>query len=72
MLITDESAAIHYTASVLRTASDWQEGEQALINHSRFGPWLREECGGDELAMHSKAQYIVSKAEERLGDQLPY
>jgi hypothetical protein len=59
--------AIRYTMSVLRNARDWQDGQDALANHPRFGPWL--EIGGDPLA---EAQSVIHEAEERLGDKLPY
>jgi hypothetical protein len=60
-------AAIRFAMGVLRRASDWQDGQHALGDHDRFGPWL--EKSGDPLA---EAQSIVRQAEERLGDQLPY
>jgi hypothetical protein len=56
--------AIRYTMAVLRTATDWQEGQDALSNHERFGPWLRGDI--------AEAQSIVREAEERLGDDVPY
>lgn len=70
--MTNTESAVRYTMSVLRYATDGQEGEQALSDHPRFGPWLRNECGGDEMAALSKAQRIVSTAEQRLGNDLPY
>lgn len=60
-------AAIRFVMGVLRNASDWQEGQHALANHPRFGPWL--EASGDALA---EAQSIIREAETRLGDALPY
>ena len=59
-------AAIRFTMGVLCRASDWQEGQHALADHGRFGPWL--EATGDALA---EAQSIIREAEERLGDKLP-
>lgn len=66
--MTDENtreSAIRFTMSVLRRAKDWQEGQDALSNHPRFGSWL----GEDGIA---EAQSIIREAEERLGDELPY
>jgi hypothetical protein len=60
--------AIRFVMGVLRHASDWQEGQHALADHPRFGPWL-EASGYDALA---EAQSIIREAEERLGDALPY
>jgi hypothetical protein len=59
--------AIRFTMGVLRNASDWQEGQTALGEHDRFGPWLEE--GSDPVA---DAQSIIRDAEEHLGDALPY
>ena len=58
-------AAIRFVMGILRHARDWQEGQDALSNHDRFGPWL----GDDGIA---EAQSIIREAEERLGDKLPY
>lgn len=62
-----QEAAIRFTMGVLRRASDWQDGQDALANHPKFGPWLEE--SGNELA---DAQAIIREAEDRLGDDLPY
>jgi hypothetical protein len=59
--------AIHFTMGVLRHATDWQEGQEALANHDEFGPWL--EASG---AANQEAQSIIRAAEKRLGDMLPY
>lgn len=67
MAIGVREEAIRYAMGVLRHASDWQEAQFALGNHSRFGPWLHE--SGDEIA---EAQSVIRIAEERLGDELPY
>jgi hypothetical protein len=60
-------AAIRFVMGVLRVATDWQDGQHALADHERFGPWL--EASGDPLA---EAQAIIREAETRLGDALPY
>lgn len=60
--------AIRFTMSVLRNASDWQEGQHALFEHDRFGDWLRS-LGDDDVV---EANSIVREAEDRLGDQVPY
>lgn len=60
--------AVRYTVGVLRRASDWQDGQHALADHVRFGPWLDAE--GDDAV--SLAQSIIRDAEERLGEELPY
>jgi hypothetical protein len=60
-------AAIRFAMGVLRQAQDWQEGQHALADHPRFGPWLSGT--GDALA---EAQAIIREAEKRLGDELPY
>ena len=62
--------AIRYTMTVLRSATDWQEGQHALANHPKFGPWLNVE--DDSLGGLEEAQSIIHEAEERLGDELPY
>lgn len=59
---------VFFTMSILRNASDWQEGQHALANHCRFGTWLNE--SGHDIV--SEAQSIIREAEERLGDELPY
>jgi len=59
--------AVNFTMGVLRRATDWQEGQDALSNHDRFGSWLDE--GGDPIAA---CQSIIREAEERLGDDVPY
>lgn len=61
------AAAIRFVMGVLRNARDWQEGQHALADHPRFGPWL--EATGDALA---ETQAIIREAESRLGDDLPY
>lgn len=61
-------AAIRFTMSVLRHATDWQEGQDALSNDDTFGPWIRD-SGADEIDF---IQSIIREAEERLGDDLPY
>lgn len=71
-MMTNTESAVRYTMGVLRYASDGQEGEWALRNHDRFGPWLLDQTGGDEDAALMKAQRIVSSAEQRLGNDLPY
>lgn len=48
--------AIQFMAGVLLTASDWQDGQHALANHKRFGPWLED--GNDPVA---DAQGIISR-----------
>ena len=60
-------AAIRFTMSVLRHATDWQDGQHALADHPRFGPWL--EASGDPVV---EAAAIISEAEKRLGDDVPY
>lgn len=59
--------AIRFTMSVLHRATDWQEGQDALANHDRFGPWLAKSADpiGD-------SQDIIRAAEDRLGASLPY
>lgn len=66
------SRAVDYVAGVLRQATDWQEGQHALADHAEFGPWIERECGGDELAQLAMCQGIIGKAEEKIGDKLPY
>lgn len=63
--------AIRFTMAVLREASDWQEGQTALGDHERYGPWLLE-IGGDEMGAITEAQSIIRIAEDRLGDEVPY
>jgi hypothetical protein len=61
--------AVEFTMGVLRTARDWQEGQDAMANHPTIGPWLRETYGDGEV---TQAQHIIREAEERLGEDLPY
>jgi hypothetical protein len=60
--------AVRYTMRILRTATDWQDGQTALYNHDYYGSWLREE----DPDSPEPAQSIIREAEERLGNQLPY
>lgn len=62
-------AAVRFTMSVLRRASDWQEGQHALADHPVFGPWVIQFAGGDEVRF---CDPIIREAEERLGEDLPY
>lgn len=68
MALTTRESAVRYTMTVLRSAADWQDGQDALSNHSEFGPWIRD-SGADELDF---IQSIIREAEKRLGDDLPY
>lgn len=65
MAMTIEQRAVNFTASVLRTAEDWQDGQDALSNHSEFGPWLEE--SGDPAG---EAQRIIRAAEVKLAAEL--
>jgi len=63
---------VRFTVGVLRRASDWQEGQDALSNHVVFGPWFRNVYGDMEDGITSDMQAVIHDAEERLGDDLPY
>jgi hypothetical protein len=63
---------VRFTMGVLRNASDWQEGQDALANHQAFGPYLRDLYGDDDGAIITEMQNIIREAEERLGEALPY
>lgn len=63
---------VRYTVGVLRHATDWQEGQDALANHPSYGPYLRGLYGDDDGAIITEMQNIIREAEERLGDDLPY
>ncbi len=67
-----ETRAVDYVAGVLSTGQDWQKGQHALADHDELGAWIRRECEGDELAEVTMCQTIIGKAEEKLGDRLPY
>lgn len=69
MAIPNRESAVSFTTDVLRVASDWQEGQDALANHRLFGPWLTETFGDDALV---EVQSIIREAESRLGNDLPY
>ena len=69
---TTREQAIRFTMGVLRNATDWQEGQHALADSDRFGPWVEEQARGDALEAVSVCQSIIREAEERLGDALPY
>lgn len=56
-------AATRYAATILKTASDWQEAQHALADHDRFGPWLRESYPDAE---DQECQSIIRDAERRL------
>jgi hypothetical protein len=72
MPLAIEEAMIRYTMGVLRSATDWQEGQDALSNHPTYGPHLRDLYGDDDGAIITEMQNIIREAEERLGDDLPY
>jgi hypothetical protein len=56
MSATIREDAICFTIGVLRYAKDWQEGQHALADHDRFGPWLQ--AFGDEII---EAQSIIAR-----------
>lgn len=71
VLITDRDALVRYAMSVLRTSVDWQEAQTAIANHPRWSKFAVEQ-GGDEGGTLTFVQAVISDAEERLGDDLPY
>jgi hypothetical protein len=62
--------AVRSMVHFLKTASDWQEGQDYLSNHKLFGPWLGETFGEDDAL--GEIQSIIRDAEDRIGDALPY
>lgn len=65
-----EERAIRYTMGVVLRVTDWQDAQDALANHDEFGPWI--EGIGDGIDACAVAQDIIRKAEDRLGDRVPY
>lgn len=60
------TAAITFAMGIIMRSTDWQEVQDALSNHDKFGPWLRTQ--GDEAGDY---QSIIRDAEDRLGDKVP-
>lgn len=60
-IFPDFEKAVRYAEVRVQVASDWQDVENDLANHDRFGPAL-EILGDDGLAV---AQAIIREAEGR-------
>jgi hypothetical protein len=67
-----EERAVAFVAEALSGARDWQEGQHALADNDEFHAWIAQECDGDGIAETAMCQDIIRKAEEKLGDRLPY
>lgn len=62
--MTIREDAVRYAMSVIINSTDWQQVENALINHDRFAPWL--ESIGVDRDDTTECLSIIQETEERL------
>lgn len=63
--------AVRYAEQAVQNAKDWQEVQHALAEHPVHGPWIRS-IAMDDMDCAKIAQEVISEAEEKLGDRVPY